>query len=82
MYEEQLNADLVLTVMPSGEYKTKINLMAASGGEEYTDVILGSFASAMVRQLADSEMLTPITEYMYNTDIAYYIQDALDRMYK
>ncbi len=80
MYEEQLNADLVLTVMPSGEYKTKINLMAASGGEEYTDVILGSFASAMVIQLADSEMLTPITEYMYNTDITYYTQDALDRM--
>ena len=80
MAEENLNADLVFTVLPSAEYNTKINLMAASGGKEYQDVIIGSFSSGMVIQLAESEMIQPISEYMYNTDIMWNTKDAVDRM--
>jgi len=79
-YEQDLNADLVFDVLPSSEYKTKINLMAASGGEEYKDVILGSFSNAMLITLADSEVIVPITEYMYNTDVAYYSNEAKERL--
>lgn len=80
MTEEDLNAELVFTVMPSKEYKTKINLMTASGGNEFTDVILGSFADGMVMNLAESEVIVPITEYLYNTDIAYYANEANERL--
>ena len=80
MMEEDLNAELVLEVLPSGEYNTKINLMAASGGEEFKDVILGGFSDGMVINLAESDVILPITEYMYNTDIAYYSNEAKERL--
>jgi len=80
MLEEDLNADLVLEVLPSKEYSTKINLMAASGGEEFKDVVLGNFSDGMTLNLADSEVIVPVTEYMYNTDMAYYSIEAKDRL--
>jgi len=80
MLEEDLNADLVLDVLPSGEYNTKINLMAASGGEEFKDVVIGGFSDGMILNLADSEVIVPLTEYFYNKDIAYYSIEAIDRI--
>ena len=80
MLEEDLNADLVFEVLPSGEYNTKINLMAASGGEELKGVVLGTFSDGMVINLAESEVIIPVTEYMYNTDIAYYSNEAKERL--
>jgi len=80
IFEEDLNADLVLNVLPSGEYNTKINLMAASGGEDFTDVVLGKFSDGMVQNLADNEVAIAITEYMYNTDIAWNMMEAKERL--
>ncbi|MBQ3593231.1 MAG: hypothetical protein II982_02585 [Clostridia bacterium] len=81
MYEEQLNADLVFTILPSKEYTTKLNLMAAAGGDEFTDVIINSsFSDGMVMNLAEAEVIVPLTEYFYNTDIAWNLQEAKERL--
>ena len=70
----------MLNVLPSGEYNTKINLMAASGGEDFTDVVLAKFSDGMVQNLADNEVAIAITEYMYNTDIAWNMMEAKERL--
>ncbi|MBR3870143.1 MAG: hypothetical protein IKJ17_01410 [Clostridia bacterium] len=82
--EEELNAELVMTVLPSKEYSTKINLMAAAGGEEFKDAILssngGSFSDGMVINLAEAGVIVPVTEYAYNKDIAPNMYEAIERI--
>lgn len=78
--EEDLNADLLLSIMPSKEYKTKLNLIAAGGGSDFTDVVLGSFKDEEIYNYAEAGVALPLTEYYYNKDISWNIWEAFDRL--
>ncbi len=81
--EENLNAEFIFNELPSKEYTTKINLMAAAGGEEYPDAILapdGGFSDSLVITLSEADVIQPMTDYYYNTDIAWNLQDAKERL--
>lgn len=78
--EEHLNADLQITVIPSKEYKTKVNLMFAADDNELTDAIMGSFSDSEILAFARDGKIRKLTEYYYNTSIAYYINKAKERV--
>lgn len=79
MLEERMGADLQFQVYPSSDYATKINLMVMSGDKLPDILIGGSFSDAMVYAWAQEGALTPLTEYYRNPEIAYYLNEAIDR---
>lgn len=79
LIEEYGNFDLEFTVLPTAEFKTKVNLMAI-GGEELPDIIITNsscrFSDTEVYNLALSGAIVPLTEYYDN---AYFIKESIER---
>ena len=79
MLEARMGADLQFQVYPSSDYATKINLMVMSG-DKLPDVLIGgSFSDAMVYAWSQEGALKPLAEYYENPEIAYYLNEAIER---
>ena len=61
--EELLGYDLQFTVIPSTDYRDKINLMVQSGDELPDIIIAKGFSSDLIYNWSMEGVLTPITEY-------------------
>lgn len=77
--EEYGNFDLEFTVLPTAEFKTKVNLMAI-GSDELPDIIITNsscrFNDTEVYNLALSGAIVPLTQYYDN---AYFIKESIER---
>lgn len=77
--EKELNVDLEFTVYESTDYNNKINLMVSSG-DKLEDIIFGGFADSMVYEWAQSDALTPLTDYFADKNLAVNLYDAMARV--
>lgn len=79
--EEQGNFDLQISVIPSSDFKTKVNMALTVGAiEDLPDVIIGtSFGASNVLEWAYAESILPLTEYYNDPELAANINEAIAR---
>ena len=67
--EEDLNVDLEIVPLPSGEFATKVSMMLASG-EELPDIIMGKLSHETVYEYGAQGYFLPLNEYLEDPQLS------------
>ncbi|MBR6568916.1 MAG: extracellular solute-binding protein [Clostridia bacterium] len=78
--EELLGYDLQFTVIPSTDYRDKINLMVQSGDKLPDIIICSGFSTDLIYSWALEGALAPMTEYYEDAELAANIQNIYNEV--